>query len=147
MEADKHILDKIDHKDGLTVPEGYFADFVKQMAASLPENDLESSQSDSTIKAPRTLWHRIRPYVYMAAMFAGVWCMLKMFTLMSGDRSSFDGSAVLADALGNDVFVNEYIIDDVSQWDVIDNLIEDGVDPEALSDSIAADSLINPELQ
>lgn len=68
MEADKHILDKVDHKDGLTVPEGYFADFVKQMAASLPENDLESSQSESTLKAPRTLWHRIRPYVYMAAM-------------------------------------------------------------------------------
>lgn len=145
MKEEKDILGKINHQDGLTVPEGYFSDFARRMADSLPENDLESSQKESTLKAPRTFWHRVRPYVYMAAMFAGVWCMLKMFTLISGDSSSFDHNPVLAEALGNETFVNEYIIDDVSQWDVIDDLFEEGYDIDMLADSIAADTLYNPE--
>lgn len=147
MTEEKDILDKINHRDGLTVPEGYFAEFAKRMAESLPENELEASAKESTIKAPRTLWHRVRPYVYMAAMFAGVWCMLKMFTLVSGGTSSFEHSPILADALGNDSFVNEYILNDVSQWDVIDDMMEEGVDFEMFADSIPADTLFEIEQQ
>ena len=53
-------------------PEGYFADFAKKMAASLPEKQIPA-------KRKPTRWLRIRPYVYMAAMFAGVWCMGYLF--------------------------------------------------------------------
>ncbi len=139
MNEEKDILGKLNRQDGLTVPEGYFSDFAKRMAASLPENELESSAKESTLKAPRSFWHRVRPYVYMAAMFAGVWCMLKMFTLMSGGSTSFEHSPILADALGNDNFVNEYIIDDVSQWDVIDDIMDEGLDFEIFADSIPSD--------
>ncbi len=147
MTEEKDILDKINHRDGLTVPDGYFAEFAKRMADSLPENELEASAKESTIKAPRSLWHRVRPYVYMAAMFAGVWCMLKMFTLMSGGSSSFDQNPILAEALGNDTFVNEYIMDDVNQWDVIDDLMEEGMDFELFADSIPPDSIPKSEIK
>ncbi len=49
MTEEKDILDKINHRDGLTVPDGYFAEFVKRMADSLPEYELEASAKESTI--------------------------------------------------------------------------------------------------
>lgn len=146
MNKEKDILEKINHRDGLTVPEGYFSDFAKSMAASLPVNDLEASNK-TVATLPRTFWQRVRPYVYMAAMFAGVWCMLKMFTLLSGGSSSFEHSPILAEALGNDTFVNEYIIGDVNQWDVIDDIMDEGLDFDIFVDSIPEDTSIQPELQ
>ena len=77
MRTDKeNILDIIGRKDGMTVPDGYFADFQARMEALLPVN--EQAETPREIEAPRSFWDRVRPFVYMAAMFAGVWCMVKM---------------------------------------------------------------------
>ena len=70
----------------------------------------------------------------MAAMFAGVWCMLKMFTMISDpSQISLESNPTLADALTNEVFVNEYILDDIDQYDILD---EEGYDIDALADSM-----------
>ena len=37
----KDILNKANHNDGMTVPDGYFADFNKMMAAKLPPIEFE----------------------------------------------------------------------------------------------------------
>ena len=130
-----NILDKIDHRDGLTVPDGYFADFASRMAASLPERpELEKPKA----AAPRSTWHRVRPYVYMAAMFAGVWCMLKMFTMFTGtsDGLSIDDHPGLANAVSNEQFVEDYIISDISDWDIYNSMVEDSIDMTAIGDSL-----------
>ena len=67
------ILNDIDHRDGMTVPEGYFADFASKMAQALPEKNLAPENRK------RSTWMKIRPYAYMAAMFAGIWLMMQMF--------------------------------------------------------------------
>ena len=59
------ILTKVDHKAGYKVPEGYFADFTSKMMEALPEKKIEEHRKP-------TRWMRIRPFVYMAAMFGGV---------------------------------------------------------------------------
>lgn len=42
-------------------------------------------------KAPKlTVWQRVKPYVYLAAMFAGIWCTMKMFHLASSPEISLD---------------------------------------------------------
>ena len=64
MDKKSDILTKVGKDAGFNVPEGYFADFAKKMAASLPEKQIPA-------KRKPTRWLRIRPYVYMAAMFAG----------------------------------------------------------------------------
>ncbi len=62
-------------------------------------------------------------------MFAGVWCMLKMFTMISDpSQISLESNPTLADALTNEVFVNEYILDDIDQYDILDELYEEGYD-------------------
>ncbi len=141
------ILGKINHRDGLTVPEGYFADFAARMEQQLPE------KAPAPIVKPVSTWHRIRPYVYMAAMFAGVWCMLKMFTLMSGpSEAGIDGNPTLADAVGNDAFIDEYYIDDINQYDMFEEMMEDGFDANDISedgellDTVETEDIEEPEL-
>lgn len=134
----ENILDKVGRRDGMTVPEGYFADFQQRMEAMLPRN--EAAESTAEIKAPRSFMDRIRPFVYMAAMFAGVWCMIKMFSIMSGGAVdlSVDNNEVLTRALSDDNFVYEYLRDDVSEREMLEEMYLDSISVE---DMIPADSL------
>ena len=129
---------KLPRKDGMTVPDGYFADFASRMAASLPERPEIEGRDGGSEPSSRTVWQRIRPYVYMAAMFGGVWLMLKLFTMLTATTPvPFDSNPIVAEALSNDTFVNEYIISDLNQWDLYDDLIEEGINPDSFLDSIA----------
>lgn len=131
MKEDNDILKQIGHRDGMTVPDGYFADFAARMAASLPKTEFEESKDPGRIYIQRTLWQKVRPYVYMAAMFAGVWCMMKMFSLITS-KSELEPSPILAEALSNEIFVNDYIIDDMDDREIMDQMIEDGFDLTSL---------------
>ena len=126
----KDILDKVNRNDGMTVPDGYFDDFAARMTASLPEREWER---ETPRVMPRSVWQRVRPYIYLAAMFMGVWCMMKMFDLMRPDASglSFDSNPVLTAAVGNDYFVSDYVIDqgDINQYQLMDDLYETGFVP------------------
>ena len=70
---DSEILSKIGKQTGFKVPDGYFADFAKKMTESLPDREFEQ-------EVKPTLWHHVRPWIYMAAMFGGIWCMMHLFT-------------------------------------------------------------------
>ena len=134
-EKTDNILEKINRQDGFTVPEGYFEDFAGRMMAQLPPRpELETPVAPSR----RSLWQTVRPFVYMAAMFAGVWCMLKMFTLMTGtdDSLSIENNPTLATAVSNERFVEDYVIDDISEWDIYDSMLNDSIDIENLGDSL-----------
>lgn len=111
---------------GMSVPEGYFDGFCARMEDMLPERpELEQPQGEVI---PATMWTRIRPYVYMAAMFAGVWLMLQMFTSLFGvsDLTPIDQNPVIAEALSSDEFLMDYVYDDLTSWDIVDQMIEDG---------------------
>ena len=66
------VLENIGRRDGMTVPDGYFDTLTQRIEASLPEREWERQSAADNI-APRSIWQRIRPYVYLAAMFAGIW--------------------------------------------------------------------------
>ncbi len=135
MKDDKDILTRLAHRDGMTVPPGYFEHLTERIASSLPARP-ELAEMAGPVRH-RTLWQRVRPYVYMAAMFMGVWCMLKMFSLMSSPVATpLESNPVMAEAFSNDTFMNEYVIDDLSQWDIYDEMMEDGIDAAALTDSL-----------
>lgn len=129
MKEDSDILNKIGQKNGMTVPNGYFEDFAARMANELPEK-----QSFAAI-TPKTTWQKIRPYVYMAAMFGGVWCMIKMFSMMTPtpEKLTFDNNATLAAAVSNDDFVDEYYFDGVNEYDLMEEMYEDGFDIASLN--------------
>lgn len=134
-------MKKINRNDGMTVPEGFFEDFAAKMEAMLPERP--EAEQPRRIEH-RTTWQRIRPYVYMAAMFAGIWCMLKMFTMMGPGNIdlSIDKNHILTDALSDDNFVYEYIIDDLNDSELFDEMYNDSI---AVEDFTPVDSLVDAE--
>ena len=70
---------------GMTVPEGYFADFAERMSSQLPERpEAECVQAPPAV-ADKSLWQKVRPYVYMAALIAGMLLMLLLFVMLGGD--------------------------------------------------------------
>lgn len=141
MKKGEDILKKINRNDGMTVPEGFFEDFAAKMEAMLPERP--EAEQPRRIEH-RTMWQRVRPYVYMAAMFAGIWCMLKMFTMMGPGNIdlSIDKNHILTDALSDDNFVYEYIIDDLNDSELFDEMYNDSI---AVEDFTPVDSLVDAE--
>ncbi len=108
MKEEKILEERIGRNPGFTVPEGYFDDLYKKVAASLPD-PVEAP------KAPRlTTWQKLKPYVYMAAMFAGIWCMMKVFHTVATNSSSLSldtppeaVAVVMADPEASDVYLRE----------------------------------------
>lgn len=78
MNDEQKISAKFGRQGGFKVPEGFLDDIYARVEAGRGELP-EFTRSDMTVGR----WQRIRPYVYMAAMFAGIWCMMKVFTIAS----------------------------------------------------------------
>lgn len=131
-EFENEILEKAGHDDGMTVPEGYFDDFTAKMSSMLPEREWEKPDYQERIM-PRSFWQKVRPYVYMAAMFMGVWCMMKMFNLMKSPEDVMvpGNNPVLAEALNDDSFMSDYYVYDVDETDILEQLYDEGVETTA----------------
>lgn len=69
MKDNRKILDEIGGKSGFKVPENYFENMSARITEQLPERELPKPE----IVTP---WQRVRPYLYMAAMFVGIWLMM-----------------------------------------------------------------------
>lgn len=140
-------LEANDHRSGMTVPEGYFENFAERMTASLPEQAWERPEGQQPGVLPMSLWQRVRPYAYMAAMFAGIWLMMNMFTLFPGLRGIQHGSTIAGNetattitaepgenlmlAFQDEAFMNDYFTsyDSYDSSDLYDALYEDGFTP------------------
>lgn len=137
MKQHNDILKEIGGNDGIAAPEGYFEDFAKKMAASLPE-----MPSAAAVKP--TLWVRIKPYTYMAAMFAGIFCMMKMFDMMrhpSADMTIDNYPALTATLENQDVPYT--IVDDFNQYEIMDDIYNEGFSADDLF--LSEDSLTMSE--
>ncbi|MDE7381765.1 MAG: hypothetical protein K2N03_06535 [Muribaculaceae bacterium] len=78
MKSQNKILDDNTLKKvPFTVPDNYFDNFRTEMMKSLPE----FPEIPKTVELSR--WQRFKPYFYMAAMFLGIWCMMKVFHTVS----------------------------------------------------------------
>lgn len=120
------ILDRVGRRTGMTVPDGYFDDFAARMAASLPHQEWESPGAG--VPRRRTMWEIVRPYVYLAAMFLGVWCMMKIFTTVGPATSvTLESNPVLAQAVGSDTFIDEYILDDTDSSELLDDVWNESI--------------------
>ena len=76
----KGILDNINRKSGMKVPDGYFESLHDRVMQKLPEKEIIVEQP-----APISFWTMAKPWVYMAAMFAGIALMFKVFVWTSDD--------------------------------------------------------------
>ncbi len=108
MKEEKYLEQRFGRDPGFRVPDGYFDEVFAKVAAALPD-PVEAPP------APRlTTWQKLRPYVYLAAMFAGIWCMMKIFhtAATSSSTLSLDSppeavAVVMADPEAANVYMTE----------------------------------------
>lgn len=128
MKEENDILSTIGKDSGFKVPENYFSDFAEKMAKSLPNQVIEP------LPQP-TLWHRVRPFIYMAAMFAGIWCMMQIFNGIGIKEKGIFNPKIVA-GFQNEANVDDFMLHgDISEYDIL--TYEDSV---AADDSFVTDS-------
>ena len=66
------------------------------------------------------MWQRIKPLAYMAAMFAGVWCMMSVFSHFTNPNDMSSVRAVAEKLEDNNSNVEEFIMSgSVSDYDIM----------------------------
>ena len=66
MEKENNILRKAGTRNPFKVPEGYFEGFTQELMDRLPEKEMIPEMQEPT------LWQRVKPWIYMTAMFCGI---------------------------------------------------------------------------
>lgn len=95
------------------MPENYFEDFNQRMAEMLPDVEI------TPIDIKPSMWQRVKPFAYMAAMFAGVWCMMSVFSHFT-DTSNMSSVRAVAEKLQDNNNVEEFIMSGaVSDYDIL----------------------------
>lgn len=82
MKEEEKLIDKFGRKGPWSVPDGYFDTMREEVMSKLPEYPAVQKSVDLST------WQRIKPYVYLAAMFAGIWCMMQVFHRVSGNMGT-----------------------------------------------------------
>jgi len=111
---DSTILTKYGKDPGFKVPDNYFADFNKRMADMLPDVEI------TPVDIKPSMWQRVKPFAYLAAMFAGVWCMMSVFSHFT-NSDNLNSVRAVAEQLNDDKSnVEELIMSGaVSDYDII----------------------------
>ena len=71
MKTEQNNLDRLKGKNPFTVPEGYMEGLTERIMSQLPEKPEERAKRIS-------LMDRVRPWLYMAAVFAGLGLFFKV---------------------------------------------------------------------
>jgi hypothetical protein len=72
MKEEKLLLEKMGRHEPFTVPDGYFDSLTERVMSRLPEKEAPAEKED-------TLWERVKPWVYMTAMFMGLMCSMRLW--------------------------------------------------------------------
>lgn len=100
MHQEEILKQKYGSDTGFRVPEGYFEELNKRILSELPP------YKEAPKSVPLSMWQRVKPYVYLAAMFVGIWIMMKVFhNVSTSDRLNLDNPpAAIVQALESSSF-------------------------------------------
>ena len=73
MGKEDNILRKAGTGNPFRVPKHYFDNFTEELMGKLPEKEPLPFSSEPT------LWERVKPWIYMAAMFCGIMLSVRIF--------------------------------------------------------------------
>ena len=73
MKEEDNILKKVGKENVFRVPDGYFENLTSEVMNRLPEKE-----TPAIIKREPTKWERIKPWVYMTAMFVGAALIIRV---------------------------------------------------------------------
>lgn len=83
MKEEDQILRKVGTGNPFRVPDGYFAGFNRELMSKLPEKEAPVAAQEVT------LWQRVKPWIYMTAMFCGIMLSVRLFV---GDPEALESA-------------------------------------------------------
>lgn len=84
MRQEDQLKKKYGTDSGFRVPDGYFEELNVRIMSRLPEYPEASGNVDLSV------WQRVKPYLYLAAMFAGIWLMMNLFNHVASSSASLN---------------------------------------------------------
>ena len=119
METKKQTLEEIGNKIPFKVPENYFSQVNDTIMANLPEKE-------APVIVPISLWDKTKPWVYMAAMFLGLFFTVKvLITNTSSDQNYWSDVEISEEEFFEYIdaqFVEENYYDLVHNQDYLNSL-------------------------
>lgn len=113
----KGLLDTINRKSGMSVPEGYFDSFTERLMKRLPE-------TEPFVETPASMWDKVKPWIYMAAMFAGIALMFKVFTWNTDNAGNIAGTDEASIELSLDEAEDLFFYDNVNDYSLYEYISE-----------------------
>ena len=101
MKEEDNILKKVGKENVFRVPDGYFENLTSEVMSRLPEKE-----TPAFIKKEPTKWERIKPWLYMTAMFVGAALIIRV---ASADRTPATDQIAMDDTETTEVVSDEYI--------------------------------------
>ena len=89
MKTEQNNLDRLKGKNPFTVPEGYMEGLTANIMSQLPEREPEEEVKKVS------LMDRVRPWLYMAAVFAGLGLFFKAIVGINGSDGSTASDSLL----------------------------------------------------
>ena len=111
MKEEDILLKKLGKEESFKVPDGYFENLTSEVMNKLPEKEKVVFKEE-----PVSTWTRLKPLLYMAAMFVGAALIIRV---ASSDRKSVADIDVAATEIETEV-VSDEMIDmalDRAMWD------------------------------
>jgi hypothetical protein len=125
MKANFNKLQEIDKsKNPFKVPDNYFVNFNEEMMNRLPEKEFKPP-----VKV--TLWDKTKPWVYMAAMFIGMYVTINFLVKNNNENNTISEPVVAGQTSSDAVNTSNYwstvhITEEEFYEYLEDQLIDDG---------------------
>jgi len=97
-------IDEREPRRPFTVPEGYFENLTQNIMASLPEQE-----SVYSTKITVTPWMRIRPYLYAAAAFAGIFFCIKAAVGINARNNNVEVAQIEETTIYSDEYIDSFL--------------------------------------
>ena len=132
MKEEEILKERYGKSGGWKLPDGYFENLYKEVESKLPEYPEKPKEVDMTV------WQRIKPYAYLAAMFAGIWLMMNIFHRVSGEATlSMDNlpeqiAMAMVESDESDIYMmsesmSDYMVEEeiIKEYDTIEEFAKD----------------------
>lgn len=104
MKEEDSILRKVGTGNSFKAPEGYFENLTSEVMSKLPERERIASD----IRREPTVWERVKPWTYMAAMFIGAALIIRVASTDHKQEAAGEVAATEVTDSGNisDQYIN-----------------------------------------
>ena len=118
MGKEDNILRKVGTSNPFRVPDHYFEDFTQELVSKLPEKE------SMPLMPEPTLWQRVKPWIYMTAMFCGIMLSVRVF-VGEPQKDEFPAiSQIEAENLTDEdweIMIDHIMMDDYSLYQYLTN--------------------------